>query len=250
VILGFARLFGVELSEVRDPLESFGSLQDFFTRALIEGVRPTDPAPDAFVAPCDGTWGEAGQVEGGLILQLKGRPYSLAQLLGCEESASRFEGGTYATFYLSPKDYHRFHAPCSLRVEALRYLPGSLWPVNRAGLEGIDGLFAQNERICAFMRPAVGGPSGQLCLVAVGATMVGKVRLRFDDLSTNRPGAEASFHDYGSRGPRLKKGEEWGRFEFGSTIVALATPGLLALGEHVPGQSLVMGRRIGTLPLH
>jgi phosphatidylserine decarboxylase len=247
LILGFARVFGVDLAEVRDPLESFASLQAFFTRALVEGARPIDAASDSFVAPCDGAWGEAGRVEGGLILQLKGRPYSVAQLLGSEDAAQSFEGGDYATFYLSPRDYHRFHAPCALRVEALRYLPGSLWPVNRAGLSEVDGLFAQNERICAFMKPLSEGIEGELCLIAVGATMVGKVRLTFDDLSTNRPGASSEQRSYGAEGPCLAKGEEWGRFEFGSTLVALATPGLLALEEHDLGHPLVMGRRIGRL---
>ncbi|MBW2274869.1 MAG: phosphatidylserine decarboxylase [Deltaproteobacteria bacterium] len=251
LILGFARTFGVDLDEVRDPLESFPSIQAFFTRALAEGSRPIDGAPEAFVAPCDGAWGEAGRVEGGLVLQLKGRPYSLAQLLGCEEAARSFEGGSYATFYLSPRDYHRFHAPCAARVEALRYVPGSLWPVNRAGLLEIDGLFAQNERICAFMEPVFSenaeGGAGGLCLVAVGATMVGKIRLSFDDLSTNRRAASRAQRSFGAEGPRLAKGEEWGRFEFGSTLVALAAPGLLVLDEHPPGQPLAMGQRIGTL---
>jgi phosphatidylserine decarboxylase len=265
LILGFARVFGVDLEEVRDPLESFPSVQAFFTRALAEGRRPIDEAPDALVAPCDGAWGEAGRVEGGLVLQLKGRPYSLAQLLGDEEAARAFEGGRYATFYLSPRDYHRIHAPCAVKVEALRYLPGSLWPVNRAGLEEIEGLFAQNERICAFMEPLAGGHGqgngpgrgegpgrgrgneGRLCLVAVGATMVGKVRLTFADLSTNNPAAAPALRPYGAGGPCLAKGEEWGRFEFGSTIVLLAAPGLLELETRPPGEPLVLGRRIGHL---
>jgi phosphatidylserine decarboxylase len=247
VILAFGRSVGVDFAEVRDPLESFDSLQAFFGRALREGVRPIDPAPDAFVAPCDATWGEAGGVKDGLALQLKGRPYSVAELLGGDEEARRFEGGAFATFYLSPRDYHRFHAPCAVRVAKLRYLPGSLWPVNRAGVEGIEGLFARNERICAWMDPIEAGQPGQLCLVAVGATLVGKVRLRFDDLCTNRYGARGETRTYSEEAPRLEKGQEWGRFEFGSTIVALATPGLLSLPPREVGERLVLGRRIGTL---
>ena len=243
-IRAFARGVGADLDEVRDPLSSFPSLQAFFTRALRDGVRPIDSADDALVAPCDGSWGAAGQVEHGTLLQVKGRPYSLAALLGSEVAARVFEGGAFATFYLSPRDYHRFHTPCALRVVGATYLPGTLWPVNRIGVEGVDGLFAQNERICAFM--TVAGGDVDLCLVAVGATMVGKVRVTFDELSTNVRGARPLERCYAD-GPRFAKGEEWGRFEFGSTIVLVAAPRLVDLDVQPPGTPLRLGRRIGTL---
>ncbi len=239
----FARAVGADLSEMRDGLESFPTLQAFFTRALRDGVRPIDAAPESLVAPCDGAWGESGVVRDGMLLQLKGRPYGLAELLGSAEDAARFEGGAYATFYLAPRDYHRFHSPCDARVERATYVPGTLWPVNAAGLAGIDGLFAQNERICAFLRGAPG--DAFLCLVAVGATMVGKVRVRFDALETNLPGATAERRSYAD--VRLAKGEEWGRFEFGSTIVLVAEPGRVALEPRPPGSRLRLGERIGRL---
>lgn len=242
----FARAVGVDLSEVRDPLDSFASLQEFFTRALRDGVRTIDPARDALVSPCDGAWGESGTVRDGQLLQLKGRPYGLRELLGSREDAAAFEGGAYATLYLSPRDYHRFHAPCAARVERVRYLPGTLWPVNRIGLEGVDGLFAQNERICAFMRSDAGNAA--LCLVAVGATMVGKVRLTFDALETNRAGARAEQRVY-REGIALAKCEEWGRFEFGSTIVLLAAPGRISLDAQPAGTPVRLGERIGSLAL-
>ncbi len=240
----FARAVGVDLGEVRDPLEAFGSLQDFFTRALREGARTVDPARDALVSPCDGAFGESGIVRGGLLLQLKGRPYGLRELLGSGEDAAAFEGGAYATLYLSPRDYHRFHAPIAARVERLTYLPGTLWPVNRIGLEGVDGLFAQNERICAFMRQDPG--DALLCLVAVGATLVGKVRVSFDALETNRKGAREERRSYPG-GIALAKGQEWGRFEFGSTLVLLAQPGKVALEARPPGTPVRLGERIGRL---
>lgn len=237
----FGRLTGIDFTEARDPLESFGSLQELFTRALRDGVRPIDPAPDAFVAPCDGAWGQSGQVEGGMLLQLKGRPYSLGALLGDDQAALGFEGGAFATFYLSPRDYHRFHTPCPMQIGSAVYVPGTLWPVHRAAVEGIDALFAQNERICAFSN--VPGP---LVLVAVGATMVGKVRVSFDDLSTNVRGSGRVRRSY-SPPITLARGEEWGRFEFGSTLVAVAAPGLLELEAQPVGTPLRLGRRIGRL---
>lgn len=243
----FGHLVGVDFGEMRDPIGHFGSLQDFFTRALKEGARPIDPDPAALVAPCDGFWGESGAVEGGTLLQVKGRSYSLAALLGGAEEARPYEGGRYATFYLSPRDYHRFHAPCAARVVRAAYIPGTLWPVNRAGLEGIPALFAQNERICAFLEidPVESGRT--ICLVAVGATMVGKVRLRFDDLTTNEGRAVIERRAYAPPGHVLAKGEEWGRFEFGSTIVMIAAPGTADIEAPSPGSVLRLGRRIGTL---
>jgi phosphatidylserine decarboxylase len=244
-ILTFARAYGVNLAEMRDPLESFATFQDFFTRALKDGARPVDPSPDALVAPCDGSWGASGAVESGTLLQLKGRPYRLADLLASPEEARRFEGGSYATFYLAPRDYHRFHAPYAVRVTRATYVPGTLWPVNRIGIESIDSLFARNERLCAYMALERGGGASGLCLVAVGATVVGRVRVRFDDLTTNAGGSEPVTRTYPDGGHRFEKGEEWGRFEIGSTIVLVASPGLVDLDLRPPGTALRLGSRVG-----
>ena len=251
----FGAFVGVDFDEAREPVASFACFQDFFTRALRDGARPLDASPEALVAPCDGVWGSAGDVKDGMVLQVKGRSYSLAALLADAEEAERFEGGVYATFYLSPRDYHRFHAPCAARVASACYVPGQLWPVNRIGLEGVEGLFAQNERVCAYLEvePTVpgGARAGRLCLVAIGATLVGSVKLTFDDLATNRVGVGQTRRDYrdGShdQAPRLAKGEEWGRFEFGSTIVLLAEPGVVELDPKALGTELRLGARIGTL---
>ncbi len=245
MIRGFGRAVGVDFGEMRDPVESFETFQDFFVRRLRDGARPVDAGADAFVAPCDGAWGASGRIEGGSLLQLKGRPYSLAQLLGDDEAARRLEGGCFATFYLSPRDYHRFHAPCDVEVVAASHQPGTLWPVNSIGLRGVDGLFAENERICAWMRLAGATGAPPLCLVAVGATMVGCVKVEFDDLVTNR-GAERPTHRQYTSPRRFTKGEEWGRFEFGSTLVLVAAPGSLELQMPAPGTALRQGERIGS----
>ena len=234
---------GVDFGEVRDPIDAFPTLQDFFTRALREGARPIDPAPEAVVAPCDGAWGAAGTVRDGTLLQLKGRPYSLGDLLGSDAEAAAYEGGDFATLYLSPRDYHRFHMPCAARLLAAVHLPGSLWPVNRIGVEGVPGLFAENERICATFEIQ---PGRRIAIAAVGATLVGKVRVVFDDLCTGE-GAEPRPRAYDDRGLVFAKGEEWGRFEFGSTLVLVATPGALRLDPAPPGTPLRLGTRIGTL---
>ena len=193
----FARAVGADLGEVRDPVDSFASLQDFFVRALREGARPVAPEPDAVVAPCDGAWGESGVVADGRLLQVKGRPYALADLVDSKADSAELEGGCFATFYLAPRDYHRFHAPCDARVESTRYVPGTLWPVNRIGLDGVEGLFAQNERLAVRMRARPG--DALLCVVAVGATLV---------LVAERGALELDARPLGTR---LRLGERIGR---------------------------------------
>lgn len=242
----FARAVGADLAEVRDPLDSFASLQDFFTRALRADARPIDPDPGALVAPCDGSWGASGRIADGTLLQLKGRPYSLAALLGDEAAAKSLEGGWYATFYLAPRDYHRFHAPCDGFVSRAVYLPGSLWPVNPIGLAYVPNLFAENERICAFARLRARDARESLALVAVGATLVGKVHVTFDTLTTNTRDRAPRWRHYDPP-LRLVKGGEWGRFEFGSTLVLAAAPGAIELAPQTPGSRLRLGERIGTI---
>jgi phosphatidylserine decarboxylase len=237
----YAWTWSVNMDEVRDPLTSFRSMQEFFVRRLKEDARPVDPAEDAFVSPCDGAWGASGLIEDGQLLQVKGRPYSLAELLGSEEEAKAYEGGAYATLYLSPKDYHRYHSPCAVRVTHSRYIPGTLWPVNQVGVYGVPGLFAQNERIVSTFE--VG--EHRLAYIPVGATVVGKVHLVYSDLTTNvRGGPREERHE---PPVELAKGQEVGQFCFGSTVVLIATPGLVELDAQPPGTSCVLGRRIGTL---
>lgn len=244
----FARLAGIDTAELARPLEDYPSLQAFFTRALAPGARPLEGDEDVLVSPCDGAWGAAGRIEAGSLLQVKGRPYGVAELL-CDAGLARsFEGGSFATLYLSPRDYHRFHTPCAGRITRLIYRPGALWPVNRIGLLGVDGLFARNERICALLevesRPGM-APPGALAMVAVGATMVGSVRLAFDALATNRAGATPEDRSLGQAGPRFARGEQWGHFEFGSTLVLLLPPGLFALEPKPIGTPLRLGQAIG-----
>ena len=244
-IRAFAALVGADLSEASEPVAAYPTLQDFFTRRLADGARPIDPAPDALVSPCDGVWGASGRIEAGTLLQLKGRPYSLAALLGSAEEAHRYEGGLFATLYLAPRDYHRFHAPCDARVLRAVYLPGELFPVNRLGVEGVPGVFAENERLCTYL--ALPGKDVEaLCIVAVGATLVGKVHVRFDELTT-QSGHSLVERRYDDVDLRLARGEEWGRFEFGSTLVLVAAPGTLTLDAAPSGTRVRLGTRIGRI---
>jgi phosphatidylserine decarboxylase len=241
----FGNLAGVDFSEVKEPLDTFPNVQSFFTRALKDGLRPVDGAADAVVSPCDGAWGASGTIDGTTALQLKGRSYDIRQVLDNDHIAARFDNGTYTTLYLSPKDYHRFHMPVSGDVVGMRYVPGALWPVNGAGLQHVDGLFTKNERIIAWLRPHH-NPQALVAMIAVGATVVGKIRVTFDEQTSNTGDSESISRTYEAP-HKMAKGQEWGRFEFGSTIVMLATPGCWTIEAGEAGSKLRMGTRIGTM---
>ena len=242
----FGVAVGVDWSEVHGPVASFPSLQAFFTRPLAPGARPRDSHEDAFLAPCDGTWGASGLVEMGTLLQVKGQPYRLGELLGSEKTAAALEGGPYATIYLAPRDYHRFHTPLELIVSHASHFPGALWPVNPLGVKGVPRIFAINERICIGLHPPE-RPDLQLFIVAVGATMVGSVRVVFDDaLGTNTAVSSPREHRYPELA-RIGRGEELGRFEFGSSLVVVASPGWIELDPLATGSPLRVGSRIGSV---
>jgi len=239
---GFVRTFKVDAEEAEFPIEDYTSLQALFTRRLRLGARPLAEDPTAIVSPVDGALGACGTARDGRLLQVKGREYDVETLLGGGLRAQAFAAGTYATYYLSPRDYHRIHAPVAGQVVAARYLPGQLWPVNRRAVAHIDDLFARNERLVTF----IGTAHGEVAVVAVGATMVGRVVVTYDDLTTNLRGAAQIEREY-PNGPRLARGEELGRFEFGSTVVVVLPPGAGAFDERPAGTSVRMGQAVGQL---
>ncbi|MEW1954237.1 archaetidylserine decarboxylase [Terrabacter sp. NPDC080008] len=238
---GYSRVFGARPEEAALPLEDYPTLNAFFTRTLRPGLRPV--AAGSLVSPVDATVGAYGTVESDTLVQAKGRNYSLAALLGSRELADRFDGGTYTTLYLSPKDYHRIHAPATGSVAAATYIPGELWPVNVAAVANVANLFAANERIVVELDVDGGG---RLALVAVGATMVGMTRLVFDDeLHTNARRRQVQHRRYDPP-VRLDAGAALGHFEFGSTVVLVCSPDAGTIDHLELGATLRMGERIGT----
>lgn len=236
----FSRLFEIAVEEADRPLEQYATLSDFFVRRLRTGARPIDRRPGVAVAPADGRILNAGRIEGGLLLQAKGRRYRLDELLGDTADAARFQGGAWATIYLSPRDYHRVHHPVEGEVQAARYIPGHLWPVNRAAVENIDDLFCVNERLVTFVK----GPLGEVAVVMVGATSVGEISAGFDaDLRTNRGGAGC--HKVYAPPIPVNRGDELGVFHLGSTAIVLFARPDLQLEPTAPGQPIRMGQAIG-----
>ncbi|MFI2710560.1 archaetidylserine decarboxylase [Micromonospora sp. NPDC018662] len=238
----YCRIFGARPEEAALPLEQYPTVNAFFTRTLRPGLRPL--AVDAIVSPVDATVGAYGVIENDTLVQAKGRNYSLAALLGDRDVADRFDGGTYTTLYLSPKDYHRIHFPLSGKVAAATYIPGELWPVNVAAVANVANLFAVNERIVVEVDGEYGG---RMAIVAVGATMVGMTRLAFDDLHTNARRREVQHRRYDPPFPAVA-GAELGHFEFGSTVVLACSPDAGAIDPLPVGATVRMGERLGAPP--
>jgi phosphatidylserine decarboxylase len=229
------RLFSdLDLSDAKNT--RFKSLQDCFTRELKEGARPIDANPRHVVSPCDALVGACGPVRQGSVLQAKGFPYPLMDLLADAELVRYYEGGRFVTLRLTSSMYHRFHAPADCRVEQVNYISGDTWNVNPIALKRVERLFCKNER--AVIRCRLGS-GALLTLVPVAAILVASIRLRFLDVLLHLR----------YRGPHvipcdvpLRRGEEMGWFEHGSTILVFAPPGMSLAGEVQEGAKLRMGR--------
>ncbi len=229
------RLFSdLDLTEAKK--DRFTSMHDCFVRELKDGARTVDSDPAVIVSPCDAIVGACGRIEGTTLLQVKGFPYTLQDLLGASEPVEHHRNGRYVTLRLTSSMYHRFHAPHDLRVERTTYISGDTWNVNPVALKRIEKLFCKNERAVIETRLAATGEP--LTLVPVAAILVAGIRLNFIDPA--RPlrglGAEPQFCD-----ARFNKGEEMGRFEHGSTIIVLAPPQLELATAVRPGMRIRMG---------
>ncbi len=243
----FIRRYGVDMSEamLEDPAR-YPDFNSFFTRALRPGTRPFDPAEDAIVSPADGRVGQLGRVRGDVLLQAKGLDYSLRRLLGGDRALSAgFEGGSFITIYLAPGDYHRVHMPLAGTLRETVHVPGRLFSVGREATLSIPHLFTRNERV-AFV---FDHPRGPLAVVMVGALFVGGIEAVWRDPTAPAPGRRLEVRDYRSRSPPLsfEKAAEMGRFNMGSTVVALFGPelGIEWMPDLAPGRTVRVGERVG-----
>ncbi len=226
----------LDLSEAKKA--RFDSLHDCFTRELKDGARPIDADPEVLSSPCDALVGACGQVQDGSVLQAKGFPYPLIDLLGDADLARYYRGGQFATLRLTSGMYHRFHAPYDCRVEQVDYISGDTWNVNPITLRRVERLFCKNER--AVIRCRL--PSGALLtLVPVAAILVASIRLKFLDVrlhlryrGVNQIACDAHLH----------KGEEMGWFEHGSTIIVFAPQGISPCERLCEGARIRMGQAL------
>jgi phosphatidylserine decarboxylase len=236
------RLFAdPDLREASKP--EFTSLHDCFIRELKPGARPIDPDPAVLVSPCDAIVGASGRIEGTELLQAKGFPYTLLDLLADPALVDLYRNGRYVTLRLTSSMYHRFHAPADCTVEQVTYISGDTWNTNPIAVHRVEKLFCKNERAVVRTRLRAGGQL--LTLVPVASILVASIRLHFLDvlLHLDYPGpnviaCDAPFH----------KGEEMGWFELGSTIIVFAPEGF-SLCESVKwGDVIKMGQPLLRVP--
>jgi phosphatidylserine decarboxylase len=236
------RLFcDLDLSEAKKP--RFRSMHDCFIRELKDGARPIDTDPSVLVSPCDAIIGACGTLNGTEVMQIKGFPYSLQDLLGDCDLVEFFRNGRYVTLRLTAGMYHRFHAPHDCRVEQVTYISGDTWNVNPIALKRIEKLFCKNER--AVLRTTLTKGGQRIALVPVAAILVASIKLAFLDVPFNR----------GQSGPNVmscdapfNKGEEMGWFQHGSTIIVFAPDGFTLSGNVREGTIIHMGQPLMQLP--
>ncbi|MBK1734926.1 phosphatidylserine decarboxylase [Halorhodospira abdelmalekii] len=239
----FAERYALDLtqSELDDPC-AYSSLNALFTRALRPGARPLPDDPTAIISPCDGTISAIGTLSAGRMIQAKGIDYAASELLGALYDEC-FADGHFATIYLSPHDYHRFHAPIGGRLRCTQQIPGRLLTVAPPAVRSIRGLFLRNERLVTRWQTAL----GPVALVAVGAVNVGSITTVWSEEGTPLP--RGQLRHYGENGPAFERGAEIGRFNLGSTIIVLFPAGSITWTDGLnSGDRIRMGEWLGTHP--
>lgn len=233
----FVARYGVNMAEAAEPdIASYPSFNEFFTRALKPGARPLAQAE--LICPVDGAISQFGRIERDQIFQAKNHRYSTTALVGGDAAlAAPYEDGSFATLYLSPKDYHRIHMPCDGTLRRMVHVPGALFSVNPVTARGVPGLFARNERVvCAFE-----SASGPFVLVLVGATIVGSMATVWHGVvNPPRPGTPREWR-YDDKPVALKQGDEMGRFLLGSTVVLLFPGALRFDPQWAPARAIRLG---------
>ena len=237
------RKFGVNLSEAAESdATAYPSFNAFFTRALRPGARTPDADPRALLMPADGRISQCGPIVDGRIFQAKGQSFTAAELLGSQTDAAPFHDGVFATVYLSPRDYHRVHMPCTGTLRETVHVPGRLFSVGTAAVAGVPRLFARNERlVCQFDTEF-----GPMASVMVGALLVSGVETVWSGVEIPAYGAAITRKDWRDRNITLEGFAEMARFNYGSTVIILLPKGVATLDPALGAESPVqLGQRLG-----
>ena len=240
----FALLYRVDMREAAQPdTREYPDFNSFFVRALRPDARPLVTGPDEIAVPADSVVSACGEIHGERLIQAKGIDYTVAALLGdTGDRAARFAGGSFATLYLSPRDYHRVHMPLDGRLTEMRYIPGKLFSVNDYSTRHVHGLFTRNERLVTVFDTA----AGPMAVVLVGAMFVAGIETVWTGPLSHRD-------PYGRWQPEgapidLARGAELGRFNMGSTVIVLFGPGRTQWSDTLrPGRQVRMGGLMGRI---
>ncbi|PHQ81413.1 MAG: phosphatidylserine decarboxylase [Coxiella sp. (in: Bacteria)] len=245
MIAKFIKAYGVDMSEAlnEDP-KSYACFNEFFTRPLKPGQRDFDKPDDVIISPADGAISEFGPIQQGQLLQAKGNAYSLEALVADKDAAADFQNGTFMTIYLSPKDYHRVHMPFGGTLTKMTYVPGSLFSVNEAAVDGVPGLFARNERaVCLFDTEI-----GPMAVIMVGAMIVASIHTVWAGQAAPQRSRHLTEWNYEDQELTLDRGAEMGFFQMGSTAIILFPENTMQFLDSLNvSDSIRLGDPLGTL---
>ncbi|MFK8011765.1 MAG: archaetidylserine decarboxylase [Marinicellaceae bacterium] len=245
IIKKISKSYNVNMQEaLSSDLDDYKHFNAFFTRELKKHVRPIDVNEKSIVSPVDGAISQCGKINQGRIFQAKGFDFSVEELLACSpEKANYYHNGEFATIYLSPKDYHRMHAPMDCEVLKTVHVPGRLFSVAKWTAESIPRLFARNERLVCYMQTEI----GEIAYILVGAIMVSSMETVFNGVVTPPYGKiiqEVPLNE----NVNLSKGDEVGRFNMGSTVILLFPPNVTQLEKSLIENKIVkLGEKIATI---
>lgn len=265
VIRTIIKIYNVDMKDavVSDPTD-YPTFNHFFTRQLKPDARPICPGSNTIASPVDGKISQLGKIDQNRIFQAKGHNYTVEKLLGDNEMAKIFSGGEFATLYLSPRDYHRIHAPLTGKLKQMIHIPGKLFSVNSVTTEYVPELFARNERVVTLFDTE----AGPMAAVLVGAIFVSSMETVWAGTITPPSGRKVRKWNYcpdetnGSRDSHpaqnshpgsaldftLNKGDELGRFNMGSTVILLFPKDTMSWNKELnAGSNLVMGQELGTI---
>ena len=230
------KTFDINMDEaISDDLASYDSFNAFFTRQLKPEARPLDKGAKIITSPADGVISQAGKIAKNKVLQAKNVDYSLARLVGDSNQSKHYENGIFSTIYLSPKDYHRVHIPADGQLLNSRYIPGELFSVNQQTAEMVPNLFARNERlVCEFKSAQL----GHFSVIFVGAMLVAGIETVWGGMEKPGPGAVRET-DHSDQEIYFSKGDELGRFKFGSTVILLFPENSVTLNKNIAATSPV-----------
>jgi len=235
MVKSWSSVFHIPTTELDREPDAYTCLNEFFTRGLAAGRQLPVWQPGTVASPVDGVLQEVGLLSGSDVFTVKGQEIDVTGLTGDELASDRFRGGSYALIYLSPRHYHRVHAPAEAELQGFRYVPGRLFPVNRLGMR-VPRLFLRNERVVLFFET----PRGSLWLVMVGASIVGRMTLVGDEFTTADHFHKVPFEQAYDPVRHVDALEHVGAFNIGSSVVLLAEEAG-ALGSWAPGSEIRVG---------